>query len=54
MTTRWHQPYISLNFSVSGDCTDLSANLLLGFDMSGIDALIPVPLSVRGLRERGF
>ncbi len=28
--------------------------LLLGFDMSGIDALIPVPLSVRGLRERGF
>ena len=28
--------------------------LLLGFDMSGIDALIPVPLSLRGLRERGF
>jgi ComF family protein len=22
--------------------------------MSGIDALIPVPLSIRGLRERGF
>jgi len=29
-------------------------DLLLGYDMSGIDALIPVPLSVRGLRERGF
>ena len=29
-------------------------DLMLGFDMSGIDALIPVPLSVRGLRERGF
>ena len=28
--------------------------LLLGFDISGIDALIPVPLSVRGLRDRGF
>ena len=30
------------------------ADLLLGFDMTGIDALIPVPLSIRGLRERGF
>ncbi len=30
------------------------SDLLLQFDMSGIDALIPVPLSVRGLRERGF
>ena len=29
-------------------------DLLLGFDMYGIDALIPVPLSVSGLRERGF
>lgn len=29
-------------------------DLLQGFDMSGIDALIPVPLSIRGLRERGF
>ena len=29
-------------------------DLLLGFDMTGIDALIPVPLSIRGLRERGF
>jgi ComF family protein len=27
---------------------------LLSFDMTGIDALIPVPLSVKGLRERGF
>ena len=27
---------------------------LLDFDIAGIDALIPVPLSVRGLRERGF
>jgi ComF family protein len=29
-------------------------DLLLAFDMSGIDALIPVPLTIRGLRERGF
>jgi competence protein ComFC len=29
-------------------------NLLVGFDMTGIDAVIPVPLSIRGLRERGF
>ena len=29
-------------------------DLLLGFDMTGIDALIPVPLTIRGLRERGF
>ena len=29
-------------------------DLLLSFDMSGIDALVPVPLSFRGLRERGF
>lgn len=29
-------------------------DLLRGFDMSDIDALVPVPLSVRGLRERGF
>jgi ComF family protein len=28
--------------------------LLLFFDITGIDALIPVPLSIRGLRERGF
>ena len=27
---------------------------LLDFDMSGTDAIIPVPLSIRGLRERGF
>ncbi len=29
-------------------------DLLPDFDMAGIDALMPVPLSVRGLRERGF
>jgi len=29
-------------------------DLLLTFDMPGIDALIPVPLTIRGLRERGF
>ena len=29
-------------------------DLLLWYDMSGIDALVPVPLSVMGLRERGF
>lgn len=29
-------------------------DLLLRSDMSGIDALVPVPLSARGLRERGF
>ena len=29
-------------------------NLLLSFDIAGFDALIPVPLTVRGLRERGF
>ena len=29
-------------------------DLLLTFDMPGIDAIIPVPLTVRGLRERGF
>ncbi|MHB8883362.1 MAG: ComF family protein [Thermodesulfovibrionales bacterium] len=28
--------------------------LLTGFDLTGIDAIIPVPLSLRGLRERGF
>jgi ComF family protein len=28
--------------------------LLLDFDMTGIDALIPVPLSIKGMRERGF
>jgi ComF family protein len=28
--------------------------LLLEFDLSGIDAIIPVPLSTKGLRERGF
>jgi ComF family protein len=28
--------------------------LLLGFDLEGVDAVIPVPLSVKGLRERGF
>lgn len=27
---------------------------LLGFDLEGIDAAVPVPLSIRGLRERGF
>jgi ComF family protein len=27
---------------------------LLDFDMAGTDAIIPVPLSIRGLRERGF
>ena len=27
---------------------------LAGFDMPGTDAIIPVPLSLRGLRERGF
>jgi competence protein ComFC len=29
-------------------------DLLLTFDMPDIDALIPVPLTVRGLRDRGF
>lgn len=29
-------------------------NLLLNFDMGGIDAIVPVPLSIRGLRSRGF
>jgi ComF family protein len=29
-------------------------DFLVDFDMAGIDALIPVPLSVKGLRERGF
>ena len=28
--------------------------LLLGFDADGADAVVPVPLSIRGLRERGF
>lgn len=28
--------------------------LLLGFDAAGIDAVVPVPLSLKGLRERGF
>jgi ComF family protein len=28
--------------------------LLLGLDTGGADAVIPVPLSVRGLRQRGF
>lgn len=28
--------------------------LLLDFDTSGIDAVVPVPLSVGGLRNRGF
>jgi competence protein ComFC len=28
--------------------------LLLCFDLSGLDAIIPVPLSVTGLRDRGF
>ncbi len=30
------------------------ANLLLDFDMSGVEAVVPVPLSIRGLRSRGF
>jgi len=29
-------------------------NLLLDFDLSGIDGIVAVPLSARGLRERGF
>ncbi len=29
-------------------------NLLLDFDMGGVEAIVPVPLSVRGLRSRGF
>jgi ComF family protein len=29
-------------------------DLLLSFDIPNIDALVPVPLTVRGLRERGF
>jgi len=29
-------------------------DLLLTFDIAGIDALVPVPLTIRGLRERGF
>ena len=29
-------------------------DLLSDFDLSGSDAVMPVPLSVRGLRERGF
>jgi ComF family protein len=28
--------------------------LLLGFDISASDAVVPVPLGLRGLRERGF
>lgn len=27
---------------------------LLDFDLEGVDAVVPVPLSIRGLRERGF
>lgn len=27
---------------------------LLEFDLTGIDAIIPVPLSIKGLRDRGF
>jgi len=29
-------------------------DLLLHFDFTGIDAVIPVPLNIKGLRERGF
>lgn len=29
-------------------------DLLFDFDITGIDAVIPVPLSIRGLQERGF
>jgi ComF family protein len=29
-------------------------DLLLHFDFSGIDSVIPVPLNIKGLRERGF
>lgn len=29
-------------------------SFLLGFDLDGIDAIVPVPLSKKGLRERGF
>ncbi len=29
-------------------------NFLLDFDMVGIEAVVPVPLSIRGLRSRGF
>lgn len=28
--------------------------LLLAYDMRGIDAIVPVPLSISGLRKRGF
>jgi ComF family protein len=28
--------------------------LLLGFDLSGIDGVVPVPLTIKRLRERGF
>ena len=28
--------------------------LLLGFDISRTDAVVPVPLGIKGLRERGF
>ncbi len=33
---------------------DPLGRFLLSFDMTGIDALVPVPLSVNSLRERGF
>ncbi|MDH4232708.1 MAG: ComF family protein [Nitrospirota bacterium] len=29
-------------------------DLLLDFDFAGIDAVMPVPLTMKGLRERGF
>ena len=29
-------------------------NLLLDFDICGIEAIVPVPLSIKGLRSRGF
>ena len=29
-------------------------NLLLGFDLPAVDSVVPVPLTVKRLRERGF
>ncbi len=29
-------------------------DLLLDFDMSGVEAIVPVPLNISGLRSRGF
>lgn len=34
--------------------SDPLGNLLLGFDLPAVDGVVPVPLTIRRLRERGF